>query len=569
MKKTGEIFNRTAIMRKTILLLLAALSLAACRVQEEAERPLAGDKSILFHALTDTPTRTSFGPKENGTYPAYWTANDTQVKLALNYSEAKDADVTPSDDGRRASFVAVLNPEATTAPYIFNALSPASAVSSLSPSRKAWSIDIPASQTPLPGSVDEAAMLLWARSEETQELPDEMNLTFRHLTAYGVLTLKNLDTGGMPVQRVEITCTTPLAGSWYFGCEDGALQENGASSTLTLYTSSTEDIWFACAPVDVSREILMFSVYTADAVYVTEVEMLEGRSFKSGTVARMSVDFDGVAPAEGSSDTFALVTGTSDLKDGDEILILNASETYAMSTNQKAYNRGAVAVSVDNHTLPAIASDVQVITLKEESAGVWNLHVGSGYLANNSTASNRLLTIADITDNARWSISVDASGVATIEAGAGARNLLRYNPNNGAPLFSCYKDGQEEVVIYKKGLAGAPPTEEDPLTAQTGFGYYFGDETRVYAPGTDQYSREYGVEGELQFALLNPAETEQVEISGYRLFLLKGDETIINVTHRKGRAQVFRKSCKLTVVKEDGAKVWLGDGSGNGVIIKK
>ena len=555
-------------MRKTILLLLAALSLASCRVQEEAERPLAGDKSILFHALTETPTRTSFGPKENGTYPAYWTANDTRVKLALNYSEARDADVSPSADGLKASFVAVLNPEATTAPYVFNALSPASAVSSLSPSRKAWSIDIPASQTPLEGSVDEAAMLLWARSEETQVLPDEMNLTFHHLTAYGVLSLKNLDTGGAPVQRVEITSTTPLAGSWYFGCEDGALQENGASSTLTLYTSSTEDIWFACAPVDVSGEILMFSVYTTDGVYVTEVEMPQGRSFKSGTVARMSVDFTGVAPAEGGSDAFVLVTNTSELQDGDQILILNVDETYALSTNQKSYNRGAVAVSVEDHTLPAIASDVQVITLKKESAGVWNLHVGSGYLANSSTAANRLLTIASITDNARWSISVASSGVATIEAGAGARNLLRYNPNNGAPLFSCYEKGQEEVVIYRKGEAGTLPSEEDPLTAESAFGYYFGD-TRSYQPGTDQYSREYDAEGNLLFTLLNPVETEQVEISGYRLSLLKGDETVISVTHRRGRAQIFQESRKLTVVKEDGAKVWLGDGSGNGVIIKK
>lgn len=555
-------------MKKPLLLLLAALSLSACRFQETDVPEAAGTRQVLFHAVTDGPTRTAFGPNENGTYPAYWTENDSQVKLALNYTEPQDAEVSASSDGKNATFVAVLSPESTQAPYVFNALSPASAAKALSPSRRAWSINIPAVQTPLEASVDESAMLLFARSAEAAVFPEEVSLTFGHITAYGLLTLKNLNISGDAIERVEITATTPLVGSWYFGLEDGSFQDNGASSTLTLNTSSAENIWFACAPVDVSGQILVFTVYTGSGVLQKEVEIPDGLSFKSGKVARMSVDFDGIEYAGASGGTFTLLEDASLLQAGDRILILNADETYAISTNQKDSNREAAAVSVSDHTISDVPSNVQILTLEGNSNG-WYLSTGSGYLANRTGNYNRLLTVSGKTDNATWTISIASSGAATVMAGAGMRNLLRFNPNNGSPLFSCYASGQEGIVIYREDSGASIPVEEDPLTEQSIFGYYLPEGSREYAAGKEQYSREYDANGGVTFTILNPEVKEQVEISGYRTTLVKGDKVNITLSHRKGRATVLSGTYNMTVVKEDGARVWLGNGTGNGFIIKK
>lgn len=575
----GEIFKREMTMRKTILLLAAAaLSLTACQFQE-TEKPETGDVSILFHAVTETPTRTAFGEKQDGAYPAYWTANDTQVKLALNYTTPLDAAVTPSADGTKATFGATFSPESASSPYVFNALSPASAVKSLSPSREAWSIDIPATQTPLPGSVDESAMLLWARSPEASVFPDEMDLTFHHLTAYGLLTLTNVDLGDGTVQRVEITATTPLAGSWYFGCEDGSLVSNGASSTLTLYTSSLENIWFACAPVDVSGEILVFTVYTEDAVFVKEVEMPQNRSFTSGRVARMSVDFTGIAPEEGTTtECFVLVKNVNDLQVDDEIIIANVDGNYGLgpkNTSGQTPYRQAVAITVENEIITN-AGNATVLTLKSgSSSGTWAFKASEGYLTT-TTTRNSLSTSNNIGDTSSWTITIDSSGKATVVAKSGYYPYLRYNPNNGnsgGPRFSAYGETssvQNPVAIYHKVTINNSVTpEEDPLTAQSEYGYYFTDATRSYAAGTDQYSREYDGQNGVTFAILNPADNEQVEIMGYRTTLIKGDSVTISVAHRRGRTSVFEGNYPLTVVKEEGAKVWLGDGSGNGVIIKK
>ena len=72
------------------------------------------------------------------------------------------------------------------------------------------------------------------------------------------------------------------------------------------------------------------------------------------------------------------------------------------------------------------------------------------------------------------------------------------------------------------------------------------------------------------FTILNPSENEQLEISGYRPALVKGEKLSVNVLWRKGVNTVMAEtSYQMTIVKEEGPKVWLGDGTGNGFIIKK
>ena len=87
--------------------------------------------------------------------------------------------------------------------------------------------------------------------------------------------------------------------------------------------------------------------------------------------------------------------------------------------------------------------------------------------------------------------------------------------------------------------------------------------------GSDQLLRSYP-DGKLQFAILRAADREQLVVSGFDPDLAKGDEVIVTASWRKGLQELLKEqSFQLKVVKEDGPKVWLGDGSGQGFILKK
>ena len=59
-----------------------------------------------------------------------------------------------------------------------------------------------------------------------------------------------------------------------------------------------------------------------------------------------------------------------------------------------------------------------------------------------------LKTQTTLDDNGCWSITIDASGIATIKAqGTNTRNWLRYN--SASSLFACYASGQADISIYK------------------------------------------------------------------------------------------------------------------------
>ena len=112
--------------------------------------------------------------------------------------------------------------------------------------------------------------------------------------------------------------------------------------------------------------------------------------------------------------------------------------------------------------------------------------------------------------------------------------------------------------------------EDDPLTAFSEYGCYLTGAERTYVKGSDQLSRNYPSESEVRFSILNAATKEQLVVSGYDPSLSKGASAQVSVHYRKGTNTILDNVTRnLTVVKEDGPKVWLGDGSGQGLIIKK
>ena len=553
-------------MNKYCLAALSALTvLAGCRTQEQEIQEPSSVKTVRFHAET-ADTRTAFAEAVNGVYETRWTGNDSEILLSLNYGKAETSAVKISADGRTASFEAAFDASTASAPYTFYAVSPASAARAISPSRKAWSVSIAAEQTPSALSVDEAAQLLVAKSAAGAKLPDEVALHFSHLTAYGRISVRNLELGEAKVLKVELTFSTPVVGEWYWG-EDGTLTANGDSHTITLHTDASDDLWFACAPVDVSGQTLKLVFYTDHGNLMKEITFPEGRSFASGKVARFSVDMAGIEFQKGS--VFVPLTDVSLMKAGEKYLILSADQAYALgpqvTASSTAY-RERVPVTVEDGIL-VDPGDAAILELRRGvSTGTWSFHSSTGYIAAGKTG-NALRTIAGRSDYSSWVVSISGKE-AKLQAQKGESTYLRYN--SSSPRFACYStaSSQKGIILYRMVETEMGAVEEDPLTAKTEYGSYMKGAERKYVKGVDQLLRSYP-DGKLEFVILNASAKEQFVISGFDPNLRKGDLATVTVKHRKGFNMLKEETYALKVVKEDGPTVWLGDGSGQGFILKK
>ena len=286
-------------MKKALFLFCAfaavALAFQSC-VLTQPEESVCGETTVQFTAgMPDT--RTAFTTPEGDGYPVLWTANDSEVKISLKMLNTVSATVTPSLDGRSATFSATFGTD-FTAPYIFDLISPASAYAYDNAGK--WRIRLPAEQTPTAQSVDEKVQILVAQSESFQEMPKKVNFSLKHWTAYGLLNFENLALGSASITSVELTAEKPWAGgSWEYDTHNGKTEVySGAGNTITIRTSSATGIWFACAPVDLSGTKLSFRVKTDAGDFVKEVTLPADRNLTSGKVARITVDMAGITPAE-------------------------------------------------------------------------------------------------------------------------------------------------------------------------------------------------------------------------------------------------------------------------------
>ncbi len=149
---------------------------------------------------------------------------------------------------------------------------------------------------------------------------------------------------------------------------------------------------------------------------------------------------------------YQLVTSTNQLEAGKTYLIVNTNAGKALSKTQNNNNRAATAVTINNGLITEISDAVCEITLGESNEK-WTFYdaSNSGYLCAASSSSNLLKTQSKLDNDGRWTIAIASNGSATIIAqGTNDRNNLRFNPNNGTPIFSCYVSSStmSKVELY-------------------------------------------------------------------------------------------------------------------------
>lgn len=349
------------IMRKVInslfVIIAAMVTFASC-AKQEIETPVVESKTVQFFA-NSIETKTEFGTPDNGVYPTLWSTGD-KVKILVNLESVKDtektAEIECSEDFRSAKFTSELvQPDAET--FTFYSVSPSVAL--LGKTAEKLYVTIPSDQTPLETSVDKKAQLLFAMSETTETMPSSVELKYHHLTAYGKLSLANLSSEVSSVSKIKIEAPEDmyLTGKWdYFLAEESLVVRSGTgSNTIVLTTLNTTDIWFACAPVDVSGQTFTLTVTTDKGDFVKEITFPTDRRFEAGRIAKFTVDMDGIE-VEQPEDTKTewVTTSFADLKDGDQVVIVSTKgqNVFAMPNNNgTGAAPGVVAVSYANNKL--------------------------------------------------------------------------------------------------------------------------------------------------------------------------------------------------------------------------
>ncbi|MBR5638787.1 MAG: hypothetical protein IKW83_03380 [Muribaculaceae bacterium] len=167
-----------------------------------------------------------------------------------------------------------------------------------------------------------------------------------------------------------------------------------------------------------------------------------------------------------------LVTDASQLVDGNEYIIVYpdyyGNDHMTMSTTQNRNNRGATSIAFEDYFSVAGVTndDTQVFKLEGDASG-WYFKADGGYIYAASSNNNWLRTGVQKNDNAKAAITFEAGEDGIVYAnivfkGNNTRNDLRYNPNNGSPLFSCYASTSTlpKVSLYTRGEIITPNPPE-------------------------------------------------------------------------------------------------------------
>ncbi len=300
----------------------AAAVLAVSCGKEGAVRE-DGASKVEFTA-SELQVKTVFGEKADGEYPVLWT---TKEKVALFYnSQTGDQGwtnggqyvaVNPSADGHTAGFSASFTDDGSRS-HSFYAMSPLSAFKWMG--NEDWNGDgadekilyaiIPHDQTPVSGTCDEKAQIVFAK-EEFSEFPDKVDLTFSHMTAYGLITSLSLPEEATEIVGLTIESDKFLSGEIYCNyntpetilCNAKTAQKyiyldvnNGGLKAKTL-----ENVFFACTPQTDGNDVfgegdyLKFTVYTDTDTWVKTVNFSADRTlaFKAGRISSFSVSAHG------------------------------------------------------------------------------------------------------------------------------------------------------------------------------------------------------------------------------------------------------------------------------------
>lgn len=294
-------------LQKYPVILIAALVVSSCMSVTKEVKIKPGDAITVNFRAGTTVTKTTFiDQTAAGYYPVRWTDTDN-VAVSLNADGWQTLAAVPSESRATSTFSGDF---VAAESYRFYAVCPAAAVKDMNTSKGAWLLNIPWTQTPIPGSADPKAIIIGASTNETASLPNPVSFLFGHLTAYIRLTLTGLTNAYGAVSSMDIVSNKAFAGDWYYSLSNGNFSPREASRSVHITTSSVEDVWIACAPVNMSGQEFTVIVNCATGSVRSTVTMPAGRQYASGMVSTVTIDMSSATPVSISESTASFLENT-------------------------------------------------------------------------------------------------------------------------------------------------------------------------------------------------------------------------------------------------------------------
>lgn len=308
MKKLMKFFGIVAV---------AAMSLTACQ-NEFDEQVNINKEGVTVDFYAEIPTRSAFGEKENGAYPAAWTGTETALFFLNENSDVKYAN--NSEAGESAKFTVTFDATDLTEGAIY-AFSPQGVYNTADgvfkggftstildgPNKDGTLKDynnaylvVPSTQTPLANSVDEAAHALLAVKNYTDGVPSSVNLNFEHVLAYGKMTVKNF---AHDIKSIKLQFPTNVAGTgcycFYADKNTNKVYDvtNAKDSAITLNVAelTADAYWFSVVPTGtLSGDITITITDSGDNTYTKTLGTNGKLAFERGKVSNFAVDMAGV-----------------------------------------------------------------------------------------------------------------------------------------------------------------------------------------------------------------------------------------------------------------------------------
>lgn len=437
---------------KIMFVAVAAMAFASCSNDEIYVAPETEGFEVSINANTTDTTRSAFGEynADSKTYPTLWEGNEKWF-AAINdkYTQSIET-ITFSDDLKSANANFELSgvPSASDdGKYTLYALSPASAWSSYNLNNDYLRFYIARStQTPNANSCDPASQVLFAKSEP-MDSADSFDVKFEHMSAYVKFSFTNVAEGGV-VNSVSVTSEdVNLAGRYQYTPSTGELVEHdNLSKGITLVTNSTENLWLAVAPVDVSGKVLTFSITTDKGILAKEVTMPATKKFESGKVVTFNVDMAGIEyPTDEDAETWQLITKVADITDGEYIIVAKNNEDNIVylpsATTSSAPAQTVIKVTgldlskTEEFETTLIPADAR-FTFTGNADAVTITNADGKYLY--TTTSNNGLRVGNT--NNKWKIAAHASvnQSLSLQYSATDRYIALYNSQDWRCYTSSY-----------------------------------------------------------------------------------------------------------------------------------
>ena len=414
-------------LRSLFAIILLAVGVNTALAAETVKIIAGTDFTATSANFLDGKIKMTTAQNSSGTAPAY---NANNKELRLYYSNTgKGGSVTFALEGIKITQIVI---EASTAPTVKYRVDEGDLATAGSWSSNKMTISgIEASKS---------LMIQNANTTNTQLRIKNFTITYEPIVTSDPTLKANPD---------ELT----------FKANPGSTTE---AQTITLTAANLTSYDINCSWNNPAFEVVQRSVitdtdthtYTYDVTFTAPAEEGTYEEILTFSAGEVAVDVALIAVVK-ETVRYKLVKDASTLRVGDQVIIVAANENAALSTEQKSSNREAVGIekSDNNNYIDITDQAVQMLTLQAGTKeNTFAFSTGSGYLYAASSSSNHLKTQETLNDNGSWTISI-ASGVAAIEAqGNYTRKVMRYNPNNGSPIFSCYayENNQQDVSLYRR-----------------------------------------------------------------------------------------------------------------------